>query len=782
MITLLYVGLSVALILGLAIFFVARAIHRRRILKDSLESQLYLVRIPKSSKKETSDFKAEINKFEQFLFGLSSLKKTISLEIAVPHVGEEIHFYISVHESEKEVAIKQIQGIWPGTIVERASSDYTIFNPEGFISAGAFALKENYALPLRTYLEIGADTLNPILGGFTRVNEIGEGAAVQIILRRSGSFENKNIKKIYEALKKGTKRSDAFATDWKALSPKKESEDNKEPVIQDEMAIKLVQQKLSKSLFDVNVRICVSATTQMQADYLLDGISAGFDQFSSPEHNSFKINKPKNSKDLIYRFIFREFNDSEKIVLNSEEVAGFCHFPISTTETPRVKWLKSKEAPAPENIPTSGTLVGESTYMGVKKKIFMTDDDRRRHMYLIGQTGTGKSSLISNIILEDIKSGKGVCIIDPHGELVENALAHIPKERAEDVIYFDPGDLTRPMAINMLDYNFNRPEEKTFIINEMLGIFDKLYDLKATGGPMFEQYMRNALLLLMEDMPNEPATLIEVPRLFTDSEFRKRKLARITNPIVVDFWEKEASKAGGEASLQNLTPYVTSKFSNFIANDYMRPIIGQPKSSINFREVMDSKKILLVNLSKGKIGDINANLLGMIFIGKLLMAAMSRVDTQDKSQLPDMNMFIDEFQNFATDSISSIFSEARKYKLTLTVAHQFIAQLKENIRDAVFGNVGSLLVMRVGAQDAEFLVKQFEPIFDQNDLVNIDNFKAHAKMQLNGETQKPFVLNSIYNPDKGNLNLAESIKELSRLKYGTDRATIEKSIFERLRA
>ncbi len=520
----------------------------------------------------------------------------------------------------------------------------------------------------------------------------------------------------------------------------------------------------------------------MQADYLFDGIAAGFDQFTSPEHNVLKVNKLKNPKDLIYRFIFREFEESEKLVLNSEEISGLYHFPISSTETPRIKWLKSKEAPPPENLPTSGTLIGESTYMGSRKQIYITDEDRRRHMYVIGQTGTGKTTLIGDLILEDIKNGKGLCIIDPHGELAENALAHIPKERAEDVIYFDPGDLSRPMAINMLDYNFNRPEEKTFIINEMLGIFDKLYDLKATGGPMFEQYMRNALLLLMEDMPNEPATLIEVPRIFTDAEFRKRKLARITNPIVVDFWEKEATKAGGEASLQNLTPYITSKFSNFIANDYMRPIIGQHKSSMNFREIMDNKKILIVNLSKGKIGDINANLLGMIFIGKLLMAAMSRVDTQDKSKLPDMNMFIDEFQNFATDSIASIFSEARKYKLTLTVAHQFIAQLKENIRDAVFGNVGSLLVMRVGAQDADFLAKQFEPVFDQNDLVNVDNFKAHAKMQINGITQKPFVIEAVKNSwMKGNPELAENIKELSRMKFGADRAQIEKDIFERLR-
>ena len=294
------------------------------------------------------------------------------------------------------------------------------------------------------------------------------------------------------------------------------------------------------------------------------------------------------------------------------------------------------------------------------------------------------------------------------------------------------------MGMNMLDYNFEQPEEKTFIVNEMINIFDKLYDLKTTGGPMFEQYMRNALLLMMEDMPNEPATLIEVPRIFSDPAYRNRKLARIKNPVVIDFWEKEATKAGGEASLANMTPYITSKFSSFIANDYMRPIVGQPKSAFNFREAMDSGKILLINLSKGRIGDLNASLLGLIFTGKILMAALSRVEIADTEKRRDFYLYIDEFQNFATDSISTILSEARKYRLDLTVAHQFIAQLTEKIRDSVFGNVGSVLSFRVGVQDAEFLEKQFEPTFNRNDLINIDNLNAYARLLIGGQTSKPF--------------------------------------------
>jgi len=349
----------------------------------------------------------------------------------------------------------------------------------------------------------------------------------------------------------------------------------------------------------------------------------------------------------------------------------------------------------------------------------------------------------------------------------------------KDVIYFDPSDLWKPLGLNMLDYNFDRPEEKTFIVNEMQSIFNKLF-VAETMGPMFEQYMRNALLLLMEDMPNEPATLMEVPRVFTDSEFRRRKLSRITNPIVRDFWEKEAVKAGGEASLANMTPYITSKFNNFIANDYMRPIIGQPKSALNFREAMDSGKILLVNLAKGKIGDINMGLLGMVIIGKILMAALSRVDTPDQNARRDFYLYIDEFQNFATDAIATILSEARKYRLNLTIAHQFVAQLEEKIRDAVFGNVGTQVVFRVGVQDAEFLVKQFEPVFTQNDLMSIDNFNAYVKLLIYGETSKPFNMRTIPFAH-GAKEQIERIKELSRATYGMDRKEVEERIMARLR-
>jgi hypothetical protein len=781
---------------GFAIYFLIRWLRVRKF-SDSLQVSLFLIRIPRilpdeKNRAEAKDLKSEIAHFEELLGGLSAFKKPFSFEIAVPHVGEEISFYLAVPKLLTEVATKQIQGLWSGASVELLRDDFNIFNVNGVTAAAYVMLKESYALPIRTYTELGIDSFEPILGTLAKINEIGEGVSLQIVMRPALKGVSKGILKYIELLKKGESAKKVFGNGLvisfkdvgEVFAPQTDEERTKERSerIVDEEMVKALQAKVMKPLFEVNVRIVASAGSQFQVEDLVDGVAAGFGQFGSPTRNGFKIVKPRNPKRIIKDFIFRSFDEQQMMVLSSEEIASFYHLPISTTETPRVRWLKSREAPPPENLPKEGILLGDSLFRGDMKPVYMTDEDRRRHIYIIGQTGTGKTTFIQNMAKEDIQSGKGLAIIDPHGELVENALSFVPKERLDDVIYFNAADLARPVGMNMLDYNFDRPEEKTFIVNEMINIFDKLYDLKTTGGPMFEQYMRNALLLMMEDMPNEPATLIEVPRIFSDPAYRARKLARIKNPVVVDFWEKEATKAGGDASLANMTPYITSKFTTFISNDYMRPIVGQPKSAFNFREIMDSGKILLVNLSKGRIGDLNAQLLGLIITGKLLMAALSRADIAEGAARRDFYLYIDEFQNFATDSISTILSEARKYRLDLVVAHQFIAQLDEKIRDSVFGNVGSILAFRVGPQDAEFLEKQFEPVFSRNDLINIDNLRAYARLLIDGQTSRAFLMKiGTESWTGGDKDIAAKMKEYSRMKYGEDRQTIEDGIYRRLR-
>ncbi len=780
---------------GVAAFFIVRAVARRKIF-DSLQTSLFLVRIPKAfptdnaTSSEGDDFKTELAHFEQLLGSLAAIRRPFTFEVAVPHVGEEIHFYLGVPKLSSEIAAKQVQGFWNGASVELVGDDFNIFNVHGTTVAAYVTEKENFALPVRTYAELGLDSFESIVGSFSKIAEIGEGASLQVILRPAFPSAKKTIQGYIELLKRGEKLEKIFKAGFisgledaiKLLNPdskKEEEKKEREKVIDDE-AVKALTAKTTKPLFDVNVRIVASAASKFQADDILEGLAAGFSQFASPMRNEFKIVKPRNPRSLVEKFIYREFDASHAMTLSAEEIASFYHFPIASTETPRVKWLKAKEAPPPDNMPKEGLCLGDSVFRGQTRPVYLTDEDRRRHIYVVGQTGTGKSTLLNNLIIEDIARGRGIAVIDPHGELVEKALAFVPKERLDDVIYFDPGDLSRPIGLNMLDHDPAKPEERTFIVNEMQSIFDKLFDQESMG-PMFQQYMRNALLLLMEDMPNEPATLVEVPRIFTDSAYRNRKLARISNPVVIDFWEKEAVKAGGEASLANMTPYITSKFGGFITNDYMRPIIGQSKSAFNFREVMDSGKILLVNLSKGRIGDINASLLGMVFTGKILMAALSRAGSDDASRR-DFNLYIDEFQNFTTDSIATILSEARKYHLSLTMAHQFVGQLTDAIKAAVFGNVGSELVMRVGMEDAEFLAKQFMPTFNESDLINIDNFNAYAKILVNGQTSRPFNLRiGTQSWAPGNADLVGKLKEYSRLKYGVERAAIEDEIYRRLR-
>ncbi|OGL92425.1 hypothetical protein A2239_02095 [Candidatus Uhrbacteria bacterium RIFOXYA2_FULL_40_9] len=415
-------------------------------------------------------------------------------------------------------------------------------------------------------------------------------------------------------------------------------------------------------------------------------------------------------------------------------------------------------------------------YRGVKTPVWMKEVDRSRHMYIIGKSGTGKSQLIARLATQDICAGHGVAVVDPHGDLTEQILGNIPKERIDDVIYFCPADLDRPMGLNMLETK--DPSMKDFAVQEMISIFYKLFPPEMIG-PMFEHHMRNVMLTLMSD-PKNPGSLIEIPRIFSDESFQKTWRARVKDPVVQSYWVNEVDKTS-DFHKSEMLGYLISKVGRFVENEMMRNIIGQAHSSFDFREVMDKKKILLVNLSKGKTGDVNAELLGMIIVTKLQMAALGRADMPE-SERHDFFLYIDEFQNFVTDSIATILSEARKYRLNLIIAHQYIGQLvkdgKTEIRDAVFGNVGTNFVARIGPEDVETLEKIYSPEFSGYDLINSDKFTWYVKMIVDNSQIKPFTLNFEMFP-KGDAELAKAIKELSRLKYARARDIVEEEIMER---
>lgn len=765
-------------------------------LYSALQVTLYEIALPEAGKdKAQKTLKELVSSMEQFYAGMLSVgddasgTNAFALEIAVANHSDEFVFYVAVHDSKKALLEKHVLAIFHNARVTEKKDDYNIFAEGGVSKMSCAQSARKPIFSLKTYEQFDHDPLNILLNSFSKINKDGEGAAIQIIFKPCGDKYVSAYKKAIDKINKGVKVKEAISMPettfdhvWalgkdivKTLSEKKEEE----TVPVDQIAVEHIKNKISSPIVLANVRIVASAKDEGSANEIITNIESAFNQFDNPTGNRLKFARltGNNLAHALHDFTFRIFDEDQKIPLSLKELTSMVHFPSTVMQgSPQLKISKASGSPAPIDLPQQGTLLGININRGIQTKAFLTAEDRLRHFYTIGQTGTGKTTILKNMIVQDILRGDGVCMIDPHGSDIQDILAHIPKERYEDVIYFDPGYTARPMGLNMLEYDVRYPEQKTFVVNEMLSIFNKLFDMKTAGGPMFEQYFRNAVLLVMEN-PESGNTLLDVSRVLAQKPYREQKLLQCKNPIVVQFWREVAEKAGGEASLANIVPYITSKFDVFLSNEIMRPIVAQEKSTFNFREIMDSRKILLVNLSKGRLGDINANLIGLILVGKILMAALSRVDSLGQKLAP-FYLYIDEFQNVTTSSISTILSEARKYKLSLNIAHQFIAQLEEGIRDSVFGNVGSMSVFRVGADDAEYLEKQFSPVFTAKDLMNIENHHAYLKILANGQPIKPFDIETVP-PLKGNIDNIQGLKDLSYLKYGRERAVVESEIMKK---
>jgi hypothetical protein len=428
-------------------------------------------------------------------------------------------------------------------------------------------------------------------------------------------------------------------------------------------------------------------------------------------------------------------------------------------------------------MPDTGLMMGFNVFRGVKKPVRLGLRDRQRHMYAVGQTGTGKSTYLENLALQDMLNGDGFAFVDPHGDTVEKLLSMVPKERTEDVIYFCPSDMNYPMGLNL--FEFNNPDQKDFLIQEALNMLYKLYDPQHQGiiGPRYEHLFRNAALTIMADPAG--GTFVDIPKLFRDPQYVKQKLQYVKDANVREFWEKEMPQSQKSNEFGEIVSWFVSKFGAFLSNEMMRNIIGQTKSAFDLRYVMDNKKILLVNLSKGRTGELNSKLLGMIFVIKFQAAAMSRSYTPEDLR-QDFCLYVDEFQNFSTDSFATIMSEARKFRLNLVVANQFTTQLTEEIRDAVFGNIGTIVSFRIGQNDVESLSRYFQPVFDGDDLLRVPNYNSIVRTLVNGVPTQPFSMATL--PPLGNPNpgLADALKQLSAAKYGKPKAVVEKDIFDRL--
>lgn len=774
-------------------------------LYKSLNMTLFEITLPppEDEADKSKGFKEFIGAMEQFYAGMSSISEDknnekenyFTLEVALGNQSDEVVVYAGVPNKYLSLFEKQILAYYHDAKIREVPDDYNVFNENGG-SVGAYAtLSEHAVMPIKTYENIEHDPMNTILNVFSKLKTVGEGAAIQLVVAPAGNKFINEFHIILDDVKDGTSVKHAadnfykFSSAFKKASKEiifgikeKTEEDKKEKYMKgrravDEGAVEKIGNKVKSAILKANIRVIASGATREHARAILKDIESSFNQFSEAASNSFVFEQVQESdlKNFFHDFAYRSFSHEKIMPLNLKELSSVFHFPVGIGSQPQLKEAKAGIAPAPLEISQQGILLGVNSFRGKDTEIHLAREDRMRHFYVIGQTGTGKTNIMLNMITQDIKNGDGCCYIDPHGTDIQTILSRIPKERIDDVIYFDPAYTARPMGLNMLEYDPKYPEQKTFVVNEMMGIFNKLFDMKIGGGAMFEQYFRNSAFLVMED-PESGSTLLEITRVLADKEFRDMKLARCKNPIIKQFWVS-AEQTTGDQSLANFVPYISSKFDNFISNDIMRPVVLQQSSVFNFRKIMDEKKILLVNLSKGRLGDINANLIGLVLVGKIQMAALSRVDMFGKP-MNDFYLYIDEFQNVTTDSISSILSEARKYRLSLNIAHQYITQLEEPIKNAVFGNVGSMAVFRVGSEDANLLESRFKPIFTATDITKLDNYNAYVNMLVNGQPVKPFNLKTLA-PEVGNPNIVDSLKELSYVKYGRDRVEVETEIMER---
>ena len=777
-------------------------------------------------KRTEKDFREQLGKTEQFYRALHETRdlnlynvvfkrflwRKPNFTFELQFQNRQLSFAIICDPYYQQIIDKQVTSFFPDGEIEilKPEQRYDVKVKDGYVNGYYMEQDQPFWYPIETYKKIEDDPLNDIANAFAKLEE-DEKSVIQFVSHPCSNRWQKKAEKISEDLFKEKKEKSGLARIpilgailnlifmpikilFRGYNPEtdtlfnegKEGSSMVRMLTSKEETYKAMGEKASQSGFLTTVRVLASSPRKERVDTILNGIFVAFNIFKMKGGNFLENRRIipldiLNGPIMYHNFKYRlpSFFESE-CLFGEEEMATLFHFPDSKyNRIPTIKWLTYKVLPPPIDLPEEGIILGNSVYRGVVKPVRMLKEDRTRHHYIIGKSGSGKSVLLWNMAWQDIHAGEGVGLIDPHGDLVEDVLACVPKERAKDVIVFDPGDTERPMGLNILEAK--TPEEKDRASLDAMQIFIKMFGNEIFG-PRIQHYFRNGCLTLMDD-EEEGATLIDIPRLFIDDDFQKYKVSKIKNVMVKAFWENEMANTG-DREKQEMIPYFTSKFGPFVTNTTMRNIIGQTKSSFNIREAMDTQKVVLMNLSKGKIGDINAQLLGLILVARISMAAMGRFDIP-KEERKDFYLYVDEFQNFATDTFADILSEARKYRLALIMAHQYIAQLvgedgKSKIKDAVFGNVGTMMNFKVGAEDAEYFEKEYSPVLSAQDILSIANYKAYLKLNIKNTTSRPFSIETLYDPSIKNQKVAEVIKKYSRMKFGRKKEFVDAEIEARM--
>jgi Type IV secretion-system coupling protein DNA-binding domain len=720
----------------------------------------------------------------------------ISLEMISTAAG--IRFYVFSPTNFRNFVEGQIYAQYPDAEIKEVE-DYTTKVPEiNAVAATDLILTKDYIFPIKTFRDFEeVDPLASITSTLSKIRE-NEQVWIQILIRPVDDLWQDRGHSYVQSVREGTKKVSFNITGLLSdiaseilqmiphaletfMSGPKEPEPVRSaapPVVRlsagQELELKSIENKLTKMGFETRIRVLATAPDISVARERVSSVAASFKQFSTANLNSFvAAGIDEKALQWVRTFHDRDFPVvRDNYILGIDELASIYHMPNISVETPHIAWTRAKKGEPPLNLPVEGTpdttLFAETVFRDHVKKFGIRRDDRRKHMYLIGKTGSGKSTLIKNMIIQDIHRGEGLAVLDPHGDLINDLLNYVPEDRLHDVVIFDPADADYPVALNMLEVV--DPRQKNLIASGLLDVFKKYFE--NSWGPRLEYLLMNCILTLLE-VPN--TSMLGLVRLLTDNDYNAYITSFIQDPVLKDFWNKEFKQMKGNQKLvtEAVSP-IQNKVGQFLNASTVRNIVGQPKSTIRIDDIINQGKIFFVNLSTGRIGENNSALLGAMIISQLQFAAMRRVD-QPESQRKDFYVYADEFQKFATDSFATILSEARKYRLNLVLTHQYIEQMPLSVIQAVFGNVGSLATYGVGPTDAAFLEKEFAPTFLAQDIINLGRYEMYMKLQIEDMISTPFSSRGLQPMGQPNGLRDEAIR-LSRTQYSRRVEVVEDKV------
>jgi hypothetical protein len=787
-----YVWLPLAAVL---LFLAYRNRQRAKFAEDE-EHALLILEIPRTNEKQ--ELAAEqmfaslhgILRDKRELALSGGMQEHISFEVAA--INKRIRFYVWVPKHLQNFVEGQIYAQYPTVQIHEADEDYTKRQlTQSVVHSTELVLTDNEVLPIKTFQNFEVDPLAAITATLAKLEDPAEEMWIQVMARPLADDWHRRSSRFVNNVRGGglSAPEDLFGNAGRYLLQFLEAlwrppeggvgSAPKELAERDKTRISEVEKKSTKLGYQVKIRLMYLGNNQATARSRLQAMVGTFKQFNSTNLNGFRVKQTTFDREMMQYYGARLFID-KGYILNIEELASVFHLPHTNVETPNIVWASSKTAEPPSELPVlTGvpeedeqiSAFGLTNFRGLNQQFGLLRGDRSRHVYIIGQTGTGKSGLLELFALSDVFHNEGYAVIDPHGDFAVDNMRFIPPHRINDVVYFNPADTAFPVGFNPMEVI--DPALKSNISSEIIGVLKRIFG--DSWGPRLEYILRYTILALL-DYPG--STLIDVTRMLTDKKFREEVLSHCGDTVVLNFWRIEFASWNDKFATEAVAP-ILNKVGAFTANPIIRNIIGQPKSTFNIREIMDEGKILVVNLSKGLIGEDNAAILGAFMVTKIQLAAMSRSNIANIEDRRPFYLYVDEFQNFATDSFATILSEARKYGLNLTVANQYVSQMNDTVRDAVFGNVGTMISFRVSADDSPLLAKQFEPQFEPGDLLQMHNRHFIINMVIRGEKAPAFSATTLQLPS-AQTDYSSHIIENTRRNFAVNRADIEDDIKARI--